>query len=198
MEYREYILEYLEKGKDAPLFRLEDIPNIDLYVDQILNLLDEPADIFFQNEHEKPLTKTMINNYTKDKVIPPPQNKKYNKNHIILLLLTIYLKPILSIKEIKNIFDALDKNLRTSEKLDLSAFYKNTIDIIEQNKAVYLESCENSLNNIIDKLDPLEGKENLELISLILLLAIQANTNISLCKTLIEKYFAEEVQKKKD
>ena len=198
MEYKEFISDYLDKEKEKTLFPLENIPNIDLYVDQIISLLDDSFLESFQNDHEKPLTKTMINNYTKGKVLPPPQNKKYGKNHIILILLTIYLKPILSIKEIKTLFDALNNDLDNTENIDLQAFYNNTIDIVSLNKPIYLEDFEKFYISIENNNDIAPLNENLQLISFILILAIQANINISLSKTLIEKYLPIDPEKGKE
>ena len=67
--------------------KVEDIPNIDLYMDQLTTFMDEklrrttryPLD-------DKILTKTMINNYAKNDLLPPPVRKKYSKDHLILLI----------------------------------------------------------------------------------------------------------------
>ncbi|NFF61673.1 DUF1836 domain-containing protein, partial [Clostridium botulinum] len=69
---------------------LSDIPDLDLYMDQVITLFDDKLKHLKRNENDKILTKTMINNYTKAKILIPPNKKKYNKNHIILLILIYY------------------------------------------------------------------------------------------------------------
>ena len=89
---------------DADLGSRE-IPNIDLYLDQILTLA---ADRLAQNQRgDKLLTKTMINNYSKDGLIKPVKGKKYDREHIVQMLLVYSLKQTLSIGEIKRAMDGV-------------------------------------------------------------------------------------------
>ena len=62
----------------------DDIPNIPLYMDQVLSFLDEQLMSYKRFDDDKIMTKTMINNYTKNNLLPPPDKKKYSKNHLIL------------------------------------------------------------------------------------------------------------------
>ncbi len=64
----------------------EDIPAIELYMDQVTTFMDQQLGKNKRSEEDKVLTKTMINNYRKDEILPPPVKKKYSKNHIILLI----------------------------------------------------------------------------------------------------------------
>ncbi len=83
----------------------QEIPNIDLYLDQILTLA---ADRLAQNQRgDKLLTKTMINNYSKDGLIKPVKGKKYDREHIVQMLLVYALKQTLSIGEIKRAMDGV-------------------------------------------------------------------------------------------
>lgn len=89
---------------DADLGSRE-IPNIDLYLDQILTLA---ADRLAPNARgDKRLTKTMINNYSKDGLIKPVKGKKYAREQIVQMLLVYSLKQTLSIGEIKRAFDGV-------------------------------------------------------------------------------------------
>ncbi|MDE7269264.1 MAG: DUF1836 domain-containing protein, partial [Acetatifactor sp.] len=70
-----------------------DIPNIDLYMDQVTTFMDSRLRAGVRNPGEdKILTKTMINNYAKNDLLPPPVKKKYSKEHIILLIFIYYYK----------------------------------------------------------------------------------------------------------
>ena len=82
----------------------EDIPNIDLYMDQVTTFVDEQLASLKRFDDDKMLTKTMINNYTKSNLLPPPNKKKYSKNHMLMLIFIYYLKNFLSISDIQDIF----------------------------------------------------------------------------------------------
>ncbi len=82
-----------------------DIPAIDLYVDQIINLVSDKLKSGSERYHDRQLTKTMINNYSKDGLITPVKGKKYNKEQITQILTVYSLKHSLSIGEIKRLLD---------------------------------------------------------------------------------------------
>jgi len=91
--------------------KTDDIPNIDLYMDQVTSFLEEHLRNTTRNKAEdKLLTKTMINNYAKNDLIPPPVKKKYGKDHVITLLIIYYFKYFLSISDIETILEPLNKN----------------------------------------------------------------------------------------
>ena len=92
------------------LIELESIPNIDLYMDQVITLFDEKLGYTKRKEDDKLLTKTMINNYIKDKLLMPAKKKKYTKEHIILMILLYEMKQILTISDIKSIFNNIVQN----------------------------------------------------------------------------------------
>ncbi len=78
--------------------KAEEIPNIDLYMDQVLSFVNDRTRHLTRNPQEdKIFTKTMINNYAKTKILPAPVKKKYSKDHILLLLLIYYFKGVLSV-----------------------------------------------------------------------------------------------------
>lgn len=95
-----------EEIKNLHIPRWEEIPNIDLYIDQVVSLLENSLSNYIKNDNEKEdkiITKTMINNYVKHGVINPPINKKYNKEHIAYLFVIFILKQIYSMEEIKKL-----------------------------------------------------------------------------------------------
>ena len=96
---RQQILEELTGMLDKLSYvKPEEIPNIDLYMDQVLSFINERTRYLTRNpEEDKIFTKTMINNYAKTKILPPPVKKKYSKDHILLLLLIYYFKGVLSV-----------------------------------------------------------------------------------------------------
>ena len=104
--------------------RPDDIPNIDLYMDQVTTFMDEHLSDVKRYEDDKILTKTMINNYTKNDLLPPPVKKKYSKEHIYVLTFIYYLKNILSISDIQKLLNPLtDKFFNKEELPDLEYIY---------------------------------------------------------------------------
>lgn len=92
--------------KDFHLPRWNELPNIDLYIDQLVCLLEEYLSGYIKNDNEKEekiITKTMINNYVKQNIIKPPINKKYNKEHVASLFVIFVLKQVYSINDIKKL-----------------------------------------------------------------------------------------------
>ena len=92
--------------------RWNELPNIDLYMDQVLNYIESCLKDYIKLEsNEKIITKTMINNYVKQEIIEPPVNKKYNRLHIAELFVICILKQVYSIPEVKSLINlALQAN----------------------------------------------------------------------------------------
>ncbi len=88
--------------------KTDEIPNIDLYMDQVTTLMDSKlkATTRYPGE-DKVLTKTMINNYAKNDLLPPPIKKKYSKEHVLLLIFIYYYKGILSINDIQTLLEPI-------------------------------------------------------------------------------------------
>ena len=97
----ESILESLDR---IDYIHPEDIPGIDLYMDQVTTFMDSQLKSSKRYEDDKILTKTMINNYAKNRLLPAPVRKKYSKEHILLLLFIYYYKNLLSIGDIEQLF----------------------------------------------------------------------------------------------
>ena len=85
----------------------EEIPNIDLYMDQLTTFMEDHLYKTKRSKDDKILTKTMINNYTKNDLLPPPDRKKYSREHVMLLIYIYYFKNILSINDIDKLMKPL-------------------------------------------------------------------------------------------
>ncbi|MBO5386998.1 MAG: DUF1836 domain-containing protein, partial [Lachnospiraceae bacterium] len=102
-ELKKQINEWLDLGYIAP----EDIPSIELYMDQVTTFMDRYLSKNKRTEEDKTLTKTMINNYTKNDLLPPPNKKRYSKEHIILLIYIYYFKNVVTISDIQVVLKPL-------------------------------------------------------------------------------------------
>ncbi len=83
--------------------RWDDLPSIDLYLDQVLSLLDEYLGEYMEVDGKKVMTKTMINNYVKQKYLKAPVNKKYDRFSVASLFVIAILKPVYTIEEISRL-----------------------------------------------------------------------------------------------
>lgn len=91
---------------DFHLPRWNELPTIDLYIDQVVSLLERYLSGYIKNDNEKDdtlITKTMINNYVKHGVLKAPINKKYNREHMASLFVIFILKQVYSINDIKKL-----------------------------------------------------------------------------------------------
>ena len=86
------IADFLARLDNLSYIRLDKIPEIDLYMDQVTSFMEDHLQKTKRNPEDKVLTKTMINNYAKNRLLPPPVKKKYSREHILLLLFIYYYK----------------------------------------------------------------------------------------------------------
>ena len=116
----------VEKESQKSSITSKDIPDLDLYMDQIMTLFETHLANHKKNEDDKLLTKTMINNYTKNDFLPPPVKKKYSKEHMYLLIFLYYFKNVLSINDIQKIFKPLTEMFynNKSEHVSMEEIYR--------------------------------------------------------------------------
>lgn len=100
----ELTADFCSQIRAMDIIEIEDIPNIDLYMDQVTTFMEKSLKQYKRSEGDKILTKTMINNYAKAKIFPAPVKKKYSRTHLMLLIMIYHLKSILSIKDIGILF----------------------------------------------------------------------------------------------
>ena len=88
--------------------RPEDLPDIELYMDQVTTFMEQRLKPATRHpEDDKIMTKTMINNYVKNHLMPPPDRKKYSKEHMLLLIFIYYFKGFMSIGDIQKLMGPL-------------------------------------------------------------------------------------------
>ena len=110
-----------------------DIPAIDLYLDQILSLVADKNATSAPRYRERALTKTMINNYSKDGLISPITGKKYSRSHIVEMLLVYALKNTLSIDEIKRVLTGVREECGFAGE-DMIRAYHQFLSLKESNR----------------------------------------------------------------
>lgn len=114
------IREICDRVLNSSSITLENIPQLDLYMDQVLTLLNQQS----VQAIEKRLTKSMINNYSKEGLIEPVKGKKYSTDQVLQIFLVCAMKPALSMNRIKIVMNALKE-----EKVDWRELYRSYLDI---------------------------------------------------------------------
>ena len=132
---------------------LEEIPEIDLYMDQVIQLFDGKFNESKRNEEDKALTKTMINNYAKGKLLMSVKNKKYSKEHLILMSLIYNLKGSLSINDIKSSLDKIVKTIDKDEDYPIRNLYKAYLELHKKDYTFVEESLDEKIKEIEDLLE---------------------------------------------
>ena len=118
------IEEVFKRYTDGSYIKASMLPDLDLYVDQITTFLTRHLAKTIRFEDDKIMTKTMINNYTKNHLLPPPDKKKYSRDHILLMIFIYYFKNFLPISDIKTILGPLtDKYFHKDADQNLEAIY---------------------------------------------------------------------------
>ncbi len=192
--FPEVIERYAARIRSAEVIELADIPQIDLYMDQVTTFMDNGLTQYKRNEADKILTKTMINNYTKAKIFPPPVKKKYSRTHLMLLIMIYHLKSVLSIKDIGVLFQsALSETDKKKQAQRIEAIYIGFVALQKCTKAYLVNTAEgkpdDSFNESRDIL--LHGADDeLRHILLVLALVIRANTEKQLAEYALDSCFS--------
>ena len=164
----------------------EDIPNIDLYMDQVTTFMDEQLEATRRYPEDKILTKTMINNYTKNNLLPPPDKKKYSKEHLLTLIFIYYFKGILSISDIQHLLNPItDRYFSGNSVLDLTAIYEEVFGLEKEEAGMLAKDITRKFHTSSHTFPdaPPEERENLQLFSFLCMLSF----DVYIKRMLIEK-----------
>lgn len=155
---------------------LDDIPNLDLYMDQVIQLFENKFDVLKRDEQEKVLTKTMINNYAKGKLFYPIENKKYSKDHLMLIAMIYQLKGALSINDVKTTLHQLNKMI-TEENFALANLYESYVQLAEDSMQQMKSETEQLIHDVEEhsKSLPSQNADYLQELLLVTSLANMSN-----------------------
>lgn len=128
--------------------KLEDIPEIDLYMDQVIQLFESKLSGVKRNDEDKVLTKTMVNNYAKAKLLMSVKNKKYSKEHLVLMSLIYELKGALSISDIKILLTNIVEKFEKGEDYDLRGLYSKYSNICNEDNKIIEENIKSKMDSI--------------------------------------------------
>jgi hypothetical protein len=89
-------------------------------MDQVTTFMESHLKDMRRHPEDKVLTKTMINNYAKNNLLPPPVKKKYSKDHMLMLIFIYYFKSLLSFNDIEELFRPITSRHFTGKDSPLS------------------------------------------------------------------------------
>lgn len=129
----------------------KDIPDIDLYMDQVIQLFENKFAPTKRSAEEKILTKTMINNYSKGKLFFPIKNKKYSREHMMLINMIYEMKTVLSIRDIKHTLEKLNLEI-TNNDFSIEKLYDNYLEVSEFNAGNFKDNSKQISNKVEEEI----------------------------------------------
>lgn len=177
----------------------DEIPNIELYMDQVTTFMEAQLSSTKRYSEDKILTKTMINNYAKNNLLPPPLKKKYSKEHVLLLIFIYYFKNILSIKDIETLLAPItEKYFNSTVDFSLTDIYeevcameKARIDTLSKDVARMHKIASETFSDVPD-----EDRDHLQLFSFICSLSFDVYIKKQLIEKLIDDLPKTDTKKK--
>lgn len=170
----------------------EDIPNIELYMDQLTTFMNEHLKHASRNpDDDKILTKTMINNYAKNDLLPPPNKKKYSREHIVMLIFIFYSKGIMSITDIQTMLKPLaDRYFESDGDIDLCRIYDEVFSMENERTEELKKDITNKFNRSLQTFTDCgdEDKTILQLFSFIFMLGYDVYTKRLLIEKLLDEF----------
>ncbi|MDD6710740.1 MAG: DUF1836 domain-containing protein [Sharpea porci] len=101
------------------ILRWQELPDFDLYMDQVIGLIEKSLSFLKLDEDDKIVTSTMINNYVKAKLVSPPIKKKYSREHVAYFTVICFLKRVFSLDEISTLLKIQFENVPLDESYNI-------------------------------------------------------------------------------
>ena len=192
-EIDEMMVTLLKRLAKVGYIKPGEVPNINLYMDQVTTFMDEHLSDGKRHADDKILTKTMINNYTKNDLLPAPVKKKYSKNHIYILTFIYYFKNILSISDIQKLLNPLTENFFDDDDKDIDldhiykeiyALEKNQMDALSKDIMAKSKIAAESFSNESDE----KNRDFLQLFTMVSLLSFDVYMKKNMIENLIDEF----------
>lgn len=173
-----------------------DIPNIDLYMDQVTTLMESRLkNTTRYPDQDKILTKTMINNYTKNNLLPPPLKKKYSREHVMILIFIYYYKGIMSISDIQTVLQPItERYFKKVDGLTLEDIYEEVFSLereqVEALKKDVMDKFTRAEKTFEKREDEEEDQSFLRFFAFICMLSFDVYVKRLLIEKLLDAYSA--------
>lgn len=196
LETEDLLQSILDSLDRIDYIRPDDIPDIELYMDQVTTFMDSRLKNAASNpEVDKILTKTMINNYAKNDLLPPPVRKKYSREHMLLLIFIYYFKGILSISDIQTVLKPItDRFFAGNEGLKLETIYNEVFSLEREEVEVMKQDVVRKYHKAQETFSDAaaEDQEFLQTFSFICMLSFDVYVKKMLIEKLIDSCSAKE------
>lgn len=176
--------------------KLEEIPEIDLYMDQVIQLFENKYNEAKRYEDDKVLTKTMINNYAKGKLLMPIENKKYSKEHLILMSFIYNLKGSLSLSDIKSSLDHIIKGYEENKDYPIRQIYMDYLEQSKNDLEVFKKDVINKVAAINEKVKEDDEKAFEERFLLLCSMINMSNMYRRMGEEIIDEFFIKDKKEK--
>ena len=181
----------LEHISGLDYIKTADIPNIELYMDQVTTFMDSQMASSKRYPDDKVLTKTMINNYAKNHLLPSPNKKKYSKEHVLMLIFIYYFKSFLSISDIQALLTPLaDRYFQKEDGLNVEDLYNEVFGMekeqVENLKKDLMEKYDTASESFADADE--KDREFLTMFSFICLLSFDVYMKKQLIESIIDSF----------
>ena len=186
---KELIKQYAMEVVNESDVLAQQIPSIPLYMDQVLMMMDQMLGDNKRNDDDKIMTKTMINNYSKEKIIKPIKGKTYSKEQLVQLLMVYRMKNCLTMQEMKQVM----QTMYLDEQLDEEGFlrcYDRLMSFKEKTK----ELLPNAMVSMLE--DDLVGNKEDDLVTLLCLCTVSEQLQKIAYKLVDERFRASKDEKK--
>ena len=198
-DLKDFLAQLQEKLKSIDYVKTEDIPNIGLYMDQVTTFMDEQLEACKRYDDDKILTKTMINNYAKNNLLPAPEKKKYSKEHVLTLLFIYYFKNLLSISDIQALLNPItDSYFGNKDDFNMEDVYNEVFHLEKEESGKLLKDLEKKYfiaQHTFEQF-PEEDRSFLQKFSFICLLSYDVYIKKMVIESMIDELHQTETSKK--
>lgn len=191
-DYTSFVADVLKRLAKLNYIKPGDVPNINLYMDQVTTFMDEHLSDSKRHADDKILTKTMINNYTKNNLLPAPVKKKYSKDHLYLLAYIYYFKSLLSIGDIQKLLNPLTENFFEADSMpDMDIIYKEVYNMCKSQIAGLSKDIMDKAKlsgSAFDHVKDEDERDFLQFFSLVSLLSFDVYMKKNMIENLIDDF----------
>lgn len=198
IRYEEFIKKISEEFTDNSIIPPADFPNMGLYSDQVVSFINSELSLYGKSGGEV-LTKTMLSNYVKNGLIPPPDKKKYDSEQMIMLELILCLKNAFKMDDIKTLMKPFVESRK--DEFDEQVSFNEIYDKLEP---VYAKKRKEMAEELISDIDVvkeavrdtgLNDDDMTEMFLYIMIIAMKIDTAKFIGKTLIREYYGNKEEK---
>lgn len=188
---KDFVNSVVKRLAQMTYIRPDEIPDINLYMDQVTTFMEDHLNDAKRYSDDKILTKTMINNYAKNDLLPPPVKKKYSKDHMIMLIFIYYFKNILSISDIQSLLTPLSNGFFDGQgSVSLEKIYKEIYNYERSHMveiAKLISRTQRDSQELFSDVSDDDERRYLQLFSLVCMLSFDVFTKKHVIESVIDQ-----------